>query len=72
MLRQLPIINEKRQRRRIGIHPSQVVMVEEITKNKCYVVVRTVQKELTYTVPKSFEYIQNFVNLTQFNLFMEN
>lgn len=72
MLKQLPIINEKKQRRRIGIHPSQVVMVEEITKNKCYVVVRTVQKEFTYTVPKSFEYIQSFVNLTQFNLFMEN
>lgn len=47
-------------------------MFEEVTKNKCCVVVKTTQKEFTYIVPKPFDYIQSFVNLTQFNLFMEN
>lgn len=72
MLRILPIINEKKQRRRIGIHPSQIAMIEEITKNKCYIVVKTNQREFTYTIPKSFKYIESFVNMTPFGLFMEN
>lgn len=72
MLRTLPIINEKKQRRKIGIHPSQIVMIEEISKCKCYIVVKTLQREFTYTVPKPYSYIESFVNLTPYGLFMEN
>ena len=72
MLRELPIIDINGKRRSIGVHPQSIVFVEELTANKCNVVIRIQGKEVIYLSPKPFKYLQNMVNFGPLGLFMEN
>lgn len=72
MLRQLTILTVDNKKKKIAIHPSQIVFIEELTPNKCNIVVRLQDREFVYLCPKSYNYLYQFTNLTTFNLFMEN
>lgn len=73
MLRELPIINHKSKiERRISIDPSNIILIEELTLNKCNIVVLIGDVKFVYTVPKSHKYLHNLVNMSDFDLFMEN
>jgi hypothetical protein len=72
MLREIPIIDVNGKRRKLGLYPKSIIFIEELTNNKCNIVVRIQGKEIIYLSPKPFKYLQNFVNFSDLGLFMEN
>ena len=72
ILRELPIIDINGKKRKIALYPKQIVFIEEVAPKQCNIVVRIVGKDLTYLCPKPFDYIKNFSNLGDFNLFIPN
>lgn len=72
MLRQLPIIDPNGKKKRIAVSPHQISFIEELTPNKCNIVIEIQEKELVFLCPKPYSYLINFTNLTSFNLFADN
>jgi hypothetical protein len=70
MLREIPVKSEGK-KSSIGLTPDMIVFIEQTGKT-CNIVIKVTGKELTYPCLKSFKYMMNFVNLSQYGLFFEN